>query len=95
METKVNLFIHTDISPTPIDLPLNVTPLMALQLATRYSEAELATSGLVGLLKETREVLHRRVQLALNELSEYGVTRHELVALVDASIRRIAGDKLK
>lgn len=83
-----------DISPAPVATPLNVTPLLALRLATRHSDAELATSGLTGILETARENLQRKVQSAHNELYEYGVTREELRLFVEGGLRRGAASSL-
>jgi hypothetical protein len=77
-----------DISPSPIAAPLDITALMVLHLATRHTDAEMATSGLMVLLEEAREALHRSVQSAHDQLHEYGVMKEELEALVEGSLRR-------
>ena len=69
-----------------IELPLNATPLSILKLAYRHTPMEIESSGLAKPVADAEEWRDGQITRAHNHLYELGVTREELVELVDRKI---------
>jgi hypothetical protein len=82
---------HRDIELRPIgariaDIPVNAPPADALALLKLYSADELADSGLAARVVEAQEFATSRINSAFNYLQELGVTRDEILQLVDQHV---------
>ncbi len=79
--------VHVETEGGKIELPLNPTPLLVLQLVYRYTPADIEKSGLAKPVAEAEEWRDKLIAGALASLREFGVTQQELRNIVDEKMR--------
>jgi hypothetical protein len=77
-----------DDAGTRIRLPLNAPFSMILSVAYHYTPGDIEQAGLKDMVAETEKRRDALIGQALGALGEFGITRAELRALVDAKMKQ-------